>query len=42
MNPFRHNEPKVKVEARSQTVSGELILLIGLVVVLLIGAASGL
>ena len=41
MNPFRNSEPKVKVESRSESVSGELVLLIGLIVVLLIGVASG-
>jgi hypothetical protein len=40
MNPFHKDEPKVKVESRTQSVSVELVLLVGLVV-LLIGAMSG-
>ena len=42
MNPRRKTESKVKVATRAQTVSGDVVLLIGLVVVLLIGVASGL
>ena len=42
MDPRRNTEPKVKVATRSEAVSGELVLFIGLVVVLLIGVASGL
>ena len=41
MNPFRDQEPKVKVESRAAGVSAELVLIVGLVV-LLIGAVSGL
>lgn len=41
MKPFRHDEPKVKVESRATSVNVELVLLAGLVV-LLIGAISGL
>ena len=41
MNPFRKDEPKVKVESRAAGVSVELVLLAGLVV-LLIGAVGGL
>lgn len=41
MNPFRHDEPKVKVERRAVSVNLELVLIAGLVV-LLIGAVSGL
>lgn len=40
MNPFRDNEPKVKVQSRTTAVSVELVLIVGLVV-LLIGAVSG-
>lgn len=41
MNPFRNTESKVKVETRPQTVSGEIVLLVGLIVVLLLGGMSG-
>lgn len=41
MNPFRKDEPKVKVEARTSHVSPELVLISGLIV-LLLGAMSGL
>lgn len=41
MNPFRKDEPKVKVESRASSVNLELVLIVGLVV-LLIGAMSGL
>ncbi len=41
MNPFREDEPRVKVEARIQGMGIELILIAGLVV-LLIGVANGL
>jgi hypothetical protein len=41
MNPFQNDEPKVKVASRTQSVSVELVLVVGLVV-LLIGTMSGL
>ncbi len=41
MNPYRNDEPKVKVAARSESVSLELKALLGLVV-LLIGVCIGL
>ena len=41
MNPYRNNEPKVKVAVRSEAVSREVVALLGLVV-LLIGVCIGL
>ena len=41
MNPYRTNEPKVKVAVRSESVSREVVALLGLVV-LLIGVCIGL
>jgi hypothetical protein len=41
MNPFDKNEPKVKVQTRANTVSVELVILVGLVV-LLLGVVNGL
>jgi len=41
MNPFHKDEPKVKVATRADSLSVELVLVVGLVV-LLIGVASGL